>query len=111
MQKIIDLDDIKNIDFNTTLLVDVRSKTLYSFGSIPGAINIPAAEMQRLYELPNDKKIYVFCQKGEISGEITEILLDAGYDAYELKVGYLGYLEGLLKKEEGDNIRAKQRSV
>ncbi|MCD8181056.1 MAG: hypothetical protein LUF26_06205 [Firmicutes bacterium] len=107
MQRIIGLDDIKNIDFRTTRLVDVRSQTVYSFGSIPGAINIPATEMQRLYELPKDKKIYVFCQKGEISGDITEILLDAGYDAYELKCGYLGYLKELL--EEEDNIKIEKR--
>lgn len=99
MQKIINLDDIKNIDFATTVLVDVRSQTMYSFGSIPGAVNIPTAEMQRLYELPQDKKIYVFCQTGEVSGEITEILNDAGYDAYELKCGYAGYLRERFERE------------
>lgn len=115
MQRMIGPDVVKKIDFNTTVLVDVRPQTLYSFGSIPGAINIPATEMQRLYELPRDKTIYVFCQKGEISGEITEILLDAGYDASELKCGYLGYLSWFLaesgKKEEEAFCRQVEKSL
>ncbi len=108
MQRIIGLDAVKEIDFNTTELLDVRSETLYSFGSIPGAKNIPATEMQRLYELPKSKKIYVFCHKGDVSGEITEILTDAGYDAYELKCGYLGYLEELSKTDKMVNYQNEQ---
>ena len=56
---------------------------------------IPATSLHKLYELPKDKRIVVFCQKGETSHEVVEVLLDAGYDAYEMQGGYLAYLASL----------------
>ncbi|MCH5251701.1 MAG: rhodanese-like domain-containing protein [Lachnospiraceae bacterium] len=75
-----------------TIYVDIREEEHVRFGTIAEAKHIPASRMQELYQLPKDKKIYVFCQKGEISAEIVEVLLDAGYDAYHLEGGYLAYL-------------------
>lgn len=76
-------------------LIDIREENQVQFGTIPGAENIPSTKLQELYRLPRDKKVYVFCQKGELSEEIVEILVDAGYDAYHLKGGYLAYLSSL----------------
>ena len=58
--------------FENALLLDVRSKTMFSFGSLPEAVNLPMEEVGRLYELPRDRKICVFCQAGEISRPVTE---------------------------------------
>lgn len=77
------------------IYVDIREEQYARYGTIGEAKNIPADRLQELYRLPRDKKIYVFCQKGEISGEIVEVLLDAGYDAYHLEGGYLAYLATL----------------
>ena len=96
-KRVITLDDLKNIDFGKVSLVDIRPKEVYAFGTIPGAVNIPSTQMQNLYDLPIDKKVYIFCQSGEISGDITEVLCDAGYEAYHLKVGYLGYLKSIIE--------------
>lgn len=74
------------------ILVDLRSETMYAFGSIPGAINIPVERIGELYGLPEDKPIYLFCQVGEISGQFAELLSDAGYDACNLTGGYREYL-------------------
>ena len=74
------------------ILVDIREKMMYEFGSIPGAVNIPIDDIRLLYRLPKDKTIYVFCQAGEISGEIAELLSDAGYTAYNLTGGYLSLI-------------------
>lgn len=83
------------------ILVDIREKLIYEFGSIPGAVNIPLADIRQLYQLPKDKSIYVFCQSGEISGEIVELLADAGYTAYNLTGGYREYLRNNLELKEG----------
>lgn len=74
------------------VLVDIRDKVMFGFGSIPGAVNIPLDEISHLYDLPQDRTIYVFCQAGEVSGEIAEILSDAGYTACNLTGGYREYL-------------------
>lgn len=76
--------------------VDLREENQVQFGSIPGAVHIPATQLQKLYELPKDRKIYLFCQKGELSEEILEVMLEAGYDAYHLQGGYLSYLTSSL---------------
>lgn len=109
--KIINLKDLKNIDFDKVSLVDIRPKEVYQFGTIPGAVNIPATEPQHLYNLPLEKKVYIFCQSGEISGDYVELMCDAGYDAYHLPVGYLGYLKSILEaenKKEQDNVCSEQ---
>lgn len=77
---------------DSDILVDLREPFLFRFGSIPGAINIPLDQIGRLYQLPKSARIIIFCQAGEISAEITTLLLDAGYDAYHLAGGYREYL-------------------
>ena len=87
-------------DDSDDILVDIREKMVYEFGSIPGAVNIPMDNIRHLYDLPKDKTIYVFCQAGEISGEIAEILSDAGYTAYNLTGGYREYLRNNIGLKE-----------
>lgn len=74
------------------ILVDLRSETLYQFGSIPEAVNIPIERISELYQLPREKNIYLFCQVGEISGQFAELLSDAGYTVCNLTGGYMEYL-------------------
>lgn len=101
------MDETRDLNINTylrhrfdnDLLVDVRDALTFDCGSIPGAVNIPLADIRRLYQLPRDKKICVFCQSGEISRDMAELLLDAGYDAYHLSGGYRDYLRAQIAKE------------
>ncbi|MCI7392244.1 MAG: rhodanese-like domain-containing protein, partial [Clostridiales bacterium] len=78
---------------NNSIIVDIRSESLFSKGSVPGAINIPMDRVNELYELPKDKKICLLCHVGEISDELALLMKDAGYDAYSYPGGYLAYLE------------------
>ena len=82
------------------VVVDLRNAISFQMGTIPGARNIPVDSLGDLYDLPIDKKIYVFCQSGEISGEIVELLLDAGYQAYELTGGFREYLRAKFAQED-----------
>lgn len=75
------------------IIVDIRSKSLFKEGTIPGAINIPMDRINELYELPVDRKICLLCHIGEISDELALLMKDAGYDAYSYPGGYLAYLE------------------
>lgn len=77
------------------VLIDLREKLMFGLGTIDGAVNIPLDEIGRLYELPKDKNIYLFCQTGEVSGEIAELLSDAGYNVWNLAGGYRKYIRGL----------------
>lgn len=77
------------------LLLDTRDEVVYLHGTLPGAVNLPMSRLRELYELPRDKRIFVFCQSDEISRQITELLEDAGYDATDLTGGYRQFLRDL----------------
>ena len=87
------------------ILVDVREKTLFDFGTIPGAVNIPLDNIKELYSLPKEQNIYVFCQAGDISGEIVELLSDAGYTAFNLTGGYRRYLRSTFPEHAKQKIK------
>ena len=72
--------------------MDLREPDVFRCGSLPGAVNIPLDQLGRLYDLPHDRRICVFCQAGIISEDIAELLRDAGYDAYSLEGGYRRWL-------------------
>ena len=90
------------------ILVDLRSETMYAFGTIPGAIHIPVERVGELYELPKEKPIYLFCQVGEISGQFAELLSDARY-ACNLTGGYREYLRQSINDGEKYEIHSERR--
>lgn len=84
--------DYLNRRDDNDVLVDIREPLLFRFGTVPGAVNIPVDKLDQLYCLPKEKPIYVFCQSGEASEEIAELLRNIGYTAYNLTGGYRDYL-------------------
>ncbi len=76
------------------LLIDLRDKAVAAFGSLPGAVNIPMEEIGQLYALPQEKRIVLFCQQGDYSAEIAELLSDNGYQVADLTGGYRKWLVG-----------------
>ena len=108
-------DDIQSISIEQFLALDLCSVTLLDLrepdevlmGSIDGAMNIPLAQIsKKLDSVPREKPVYVFCSTGDWSREITEILLDRGYEAYNVEGGYSAYVDAL-KRAEPVHIDAK----
>ena len=86
-------DDLAEVERDCYTLVDVRGENSFRLGSIDDAVNFPfPAAAARLYEIPREKPVLVYCQKGDVSREVTELLTDAGYEAYHLLEGYRGWL-------------------
>jgi NADPH-dependent 2,4-dienoyl-CoA reductase/sulfur reductase-like enzyme/rhodanese-related sulfurtransferase len=72
-------------------LVDVRTASEFSKGTIPGAINIPVDEIRsRTSELRNSP-ILVNCQVGQRGHTATMLLNELGFEAINLDGGYLTY--------------------
>lgn len=79
-------------ELNNTFLLDVREpKEVTQHGMLVGAICIPLNELRdRLHELPLDKKITVYCQKGQRGYVAQRILSQRGFsNTYNLKGGFL----------------------
>ncbi|MCR5022001.1 DsrE/DsrF/DrsH-like family protein [Ruminococcus sp.] len=70
-------------------IVDIRERDEVITNPVAGAVNIPFSEIsKRLSELDKAKTVYVLCRTGELSGEVTEILSDRGFEAFNIEGGY-----------------------
>lgn len=91
--KIITPEELIN-NFEEFIIIDTRSEKQYSSGHIQGAINIPLERLRdELKNLPKDKKIVVHCNKGTTGNAAQNILLNNGFEAYNLSGGYKNYIE------------------
>lgn len=63
------------------LLIDVReNKEIKENGAIPGAIQIPIAELERRMEdIPRDIEVIFYCQGGGRASRVAEKFLKSGY--------------------------------
>lgn len=85
--------EIEGADKTKVRLIDVRTPAEYSFGSIPGAINIPLDELrERIGEIPSDMEIWFFCAVG-LRGYLAERILEGrGFNKIKnLSGGYKTY--------------------
>jgi peroxiredoxin family protein/TusA-related sulfurtransferase/rhodanese-related sulfurtransferase len=92
--------DVKDLPRDGSVtLVDLRTKGEYENGTIKGFLNIPVDELRnRLDEIDKTKPVYVTCQVG-LRGYIgSRILMQNGYDCYNLSGGYRLYNSIIRKK-------------
>ena len=84
-------------------VIDVRDESSYSYGHIPGAVNIPA---EKLFSVPlsKEKELVICCRSGKISGELADKLLEQGYRASELKGGYFAWLRAHASDLAGEKV-------
>ena len=75
------------------VLIDTRTPAEFSFGTIPGAVNIPVDELRnRLNEVPIDKPVVLFCAVGLRGYLALRILTGHGYkNVRNLSGGYKTY--------------------
>ncbi len=85
--------EVETAKADGALLLDVRTRAEFAFGSIPGAVNIPLDELRdRLNELPIDRPILIFCAIGLRGYLAARILLQRGFkQVRNLSGGYKTY--------------------
>lgn len=80
-------------DASRALLLDVRNRTEFADGHIPGAAQLSGGRvLWHLDELPTDGRIIAYCQSGVRVSVAASALRRAGYDVAELEGSYLGWL-------------------
>lgn len=94
--KNISVEDFAKLDFSKVTLLDLREKDEVLVAGIDGAINVPFSQIgSGLSHVPKDLPVYVFCRTGDWSEEVAEILLERGYDVYNVTGGFKAYKEYL----------------
>ncbi|HHW23477.1 MAG TPA: FAD-dependent oxidoreductase [Clostridiaceae bacterium] len=90
MMKVFHWHDVKDINPDEAILLDVRTREEYAKGSLEGAVNIPLDELrERISELDESKPVYVFCQVGFRGYIAARILGQNGFEnVYNLSGGY-----------------------
>jgi rhodanese-related sulfurtransferase/biotin operon repressor len=72
-------------------LLDVRPEDEFALGHLPGAVNLPLAQLkQRLSELPPDREVVAYCRGPwcVLSFEAVALLRNKGYRVRRLEDGY-----------------------
>lgn len=102
--------DISHLARETSVLIDVRTKSEYEMGTIRGALNIPVDELrERLDEIPKNKDIIIFCQIGLRGYLAHKILtqngfknvknLSGGYKTYSIATAPISHIEPKIIKD------------
>lgn len=89
--------------FNNLILIDIRDEISFSYGSIPGAVNIPIEKLKQNYsKLPKDKQIILCCKSGIVSNPLAEELRNLGLNCANLSDGYYGWLKNHIEEQNSD---------
>ncbi|MCA1666845.1 MAG: MBL fold metallo-hydrolase [Thermomicrobia bacterium] len=76
---VVEIADVAN-RMPAMLLLDVREPEEYAHGHVPGAINLPQAELAaRLDEVPHDRPVQMICQSGYRALRSAQFLAQIGY--------------------------------
>ena len=84
----------KELDtFEHRLLLDVRNKTEFADGHIPGAEQLSGGRiMWSLASLPREGTIVTYCQTGVRNSVVASALRREGYDVAELEGSYANWV-------------------
>jgi hydroxyacylglutathione hydrolase len=75
----VSLEEVESRDPSTVVL-DVREPVEYAAGHVPGAVNLPQADLaDRLDELPRDRPLLLICQGGYRSQRAAQFLIQMGF--------------------------------
>lgn len=93
----INISELAAWDKNSYNLIDIRDEMAYSYGHLPGAVNIPFEQLAACINEIDAKKVVVYCKKGDTSLEAAAMLTEQGIDAYSLTGGYMAWLMETMK--------------
>jgi rhodanese-related sulfurtransferase len=83
-------------------VVDVRERTEFASGHVPGARLIPMGHLTaRMQELDRTRPVYVICATGNRSLATTDLLRGAGFDAYSVAGGTVAWVRSGRSMEGG----------
>lgn len=78
---VISLKETRNLIASGAFLIDTREMPAYQMGTVQGSKHIPMSQFrERLDEIPKDRPVYIFCQTGVRSYNMSRALKQLGFD-------------------------------
>ena len=101
---IIHWDELHQLHAPNNFILDVRTPDEFELGKIEGAINIEVDKIrERIDEIPQDKKIIIYCGVGLRGYFAARILMQRGFkDVVNLSGGYKTYEHATCKQSNED---------
>ena len=94
------------------LLIDVREPVEFGMGHVPGAVNIPQADLaDRIDELPRDSPLLLICQGGFRSLRAAQFLKQMGFADVASVAGGSGAWAAAGKPLDRSNVAADARRI
>lgn len=88
---------------NNVLVVDARSKEEFAAGRLPGAVNIPAEEMEKRFsEIATGKELLLYCSSGTRAEMAFDVLREKGVRSSYVKAAITFSRDGKAKFSEPD---------
>ena len=110
--KEITYDELKGLENESYVLIDIRDEGLVSYGVIPGAVHIFVDDLENsrvLADISKEKKLIFYCVIGRRSREIDDTLeFLEGRDCYSLAEGYVGYIRSGMKSQTDKDEKRKR---
>lgn len=90
--KQVNVDKVRELTENNSIIIDVREEGEFKRGHLKGAINIPLSELrQRTNEIPKDMPVYLHCRTGQRSYNAALALQGLGYqNVFNITGSFLG---------------------
>lgn len=73
------------------LIIDVREPDAYRKSHIRGALNLPYSELTCCYDLPVEKLLIFYCQRGGASMAAARLFVRKGYRTRSVIGGFEAY--------------------
>lgn len=100
----ITIEELNKLDKGTYQIIDIRDKEEVQKDEMPGAVYIPADEIETSDKVDLSKKLIICCRIGKISIDVAEQLREEGIDAVSLEGGYTAWLLDSIKRKEAESI-------
>ena len=115
--KEITVNELKKLSEGSYQLIDIRRESLADYDMMPGAIWVSAEDIEngkieKINEIPDEKRLIFYCQIGQKSKEIVEMSCFSDRDCASLEGGYMAYLQNeLASNEEGSKQEKAEVSI
>ncbi|MGI6068943.1 MAG: rhodanese-like domain-containing protein [Blautia sp.] len=73
------------------VIIDLRDEEEYAAGHVAGAWNLPYGKWEERRELPKDKILVLYCDRGGASLDVARRLVKRGYQTRSVIGGFAAY--------------------